>query len=146
MQDQLEAYTQNGKVCAEVAVINDSPTSAASLAQAGRAWSSHLPSASVSQAGTTVDFHACDPGAGWKPSTHVDDPYQALAVRSVMMYQLMTDGHLKPDAAGCASDQLMTTMGPQKLEAVEQIQDPNSPSIQELRSAVISAVASCVQS
>lgn len=143
MQDGFDAYDQNGRVCVDLAVLNDTQTSAASMVSAGRAWSSHLPSASVAQNGTTVDFHACDPGAGWKPSTHVPDPYQALAVRSVRMYQLMTDGHLGPDTASCATDVLMTNVGAQKLEAVEQVTDPNSPSIQQLRAALVSAVATC---
>jgi hypothetical protein len=143
MADQFVPYRQNGQVCVDLAVLDDSPTSAAALTQAARAWASHLTSASASESGKTVDFQACDPGPGWKPSTHVDDPYQALAVRSVLLYQLITDGHLPASAATCATDQLMTTIGPQKLQSAEQSSDPNSPADQQLRSALPSVVANC---
>jgi hypothetical protein len=141
--DKFVSYRQNGQVCVNVAVLDDSQTSAASLAGAGRAWASHLPSASVNQSGATVDFHACDPGARWKPSTHVADPYQALAVRSVLIYQLIIDGHLQSTRAACAADQLMTTMGPQKLQDAEQSSNANSPAVRQLGAALVGAVAGC---
>ncbi len=143
MQDQMVSYRQNGQVCVDLAVLNDTTTSATGLARAGKAWAGHLPSASVSQSGTTVDFHGCDPGPGWKPSVHVDDPYQAIAVRSVLLYQLMTAGHLSTTVATCAADQLMTTMGPRKLQDAEQSSDPTAPASQQLRSGVAAAVVSC---
>jgi len=142
-QDQMVAYSQNGTVCANIAVLNDSPDSAASLLQAARAWASHLSSASARQSGATVDFHACDPGPAWKPTTHVADPYQALAVRSVLMYQLITDAHVDTTKSVCAVDQLMTTMGPQKLQDAEQSTDPSSPAVQDLSAEVASALSSC---
>lgn len=142
-EDQWVAYTTDGRVCGDLAVLNDSPSSASTLLQAGRAWASHLPSAGVSQSGSTVYFHSCDPGAAWKPAPNVSDPYQALAVRSVVMYQLIADGHLKPSTASCASDQLLTSMGPDELEGAEQATDANSPDVLALRSAVRTAVQSC---
>ena len=142
-QDRFVVYRQNGQVCVDVAVLNDSQTSAASLAGVGRAWASHLPSASVNQSGTTVDFQACDPGAGWKPSTHVADPYQTLAARSVLIYQLITEGHLQSTTAACAADQLMTSMGTQKLQDAEQSANANSPAVQQLLAGLRAAVTSC---
>jgi hypothetical protein len=141
--DQYVPYRQNGRVCLDLAVGEDNATSAGSLLQAGRAWASHLPSASVSQSGTTINFQTCDPGARWKPSSHADDPYQDLAVRSVIMNQLITDGHLRPTTASCAANKLMIIMGPQNLQSAEQSLSPNSPAVQELRAAVVNAVASC---
>jgi hypothetical protein len=143
MGDQFVSYRQNGQVCVALSVLDDNPTSAAALTRAARAWASHLTSASASQSGKTVDFQACDPGPAWRPSTHVADPYQALAVRSVILYQLITDGQLPATAATCATDQLMTTIGPQKLQDAEQSSDPNSPADQTLRSALPRAVANC---
>jgi hypothetical protein len=61
--DQYVPYRQNGAVCLDLAVGEDNATSAGSLLRAGRAWASHLPSASVSQSGTTISFQTCDPGA-----------------------------------------------------------------------------------
>lgn len=142
-QDQMLAYTQDGKVCADITVLNDSPDSASSLLQAARAWASHLPAASATQSGPTVEFHACDPGPAWKTTAHVDDPYQALAVRSVLMYQLITDAHLGTTKAVCAADQVLTTMGPQELQTAEQSTDPGSPALQDLRGAVATAVSAC---
>jgi hypothetical protein len=141
--DQFDAYRQNGKVCVSIAVLNDGSDSAASLLQTGRVWASHLPSASVARSGSTVDFQACDPGATWKPAVRVDDPYQALAVRSVLMYQLMADGHLSPTKAVCTADEVMSTLGPQKLQDAEQSADPGTPAVQALGAAVGLGVASC---
>lgn len=141
--DQFVAYRVNGQLCVNVAVLNDSPDSASSLLQAGKAWAAHLPSAAVNGSGSTVNFHACDPGPSWKPSAQPDDPYQALAVRSVLMYQLMSDGHLSSTKAVCAADQVMTTLGPTKLESAEQSSDPGAPAVQALGVAVEGAVAGC---
>ena len=141
--DSFVSYRQDGRVCVDLSVLNDSAESATSLAQTGGDWASHLPSASVSRAGSTVNFHACDPGTGWKPSGSSDDPYQDLAVRSVVMYQLITDGNLDPLKASCAADQLMTSLGPQELQAAEQSSDPNSPPVQALAAGVGRAAAEC---
>ena len=141
--DQVIAYRQAGRVCVDIAVLNDGPDSASSLLQAGQAWESHLQSATVARSGATVDFHACDPGPSWKPSTKVDDPYQALAVRSVLMYQLMADGHLDSTKAVCAADEVMSTLGPKRLEDAEQSSDPNSPAVKALGDAVSGAAATC---
>jgi hypothetical protein len=130
-------------VCVDLAVGEDGATSAGSLLQIGRAWASHLPSASVSQSGTTVNFQTCDPGAGWKSSSRAEDPYQDLAVRSVIMNQLITDGHLRPTTANCAANKLMISVGPQNLLSAEQSSSPNSPAVQELRAAMINAVSTC---
>ncbi len=141
--DQSVPYRQNGRVCLDLAVGDDTATAARSLLQTGKAWASRLSSASVSQSGTTVNFQTCDPGSGWKPSNHPADPYQDLAVRSVVMNQLITDGHLHLTTASCAVNKLMITMGPQNLLSAEQSASPNSPAVQELRVALINAVASC---
>ena len=142
-QDRSVVYRQGGQVCISLSVLNDGPTSAGALSDAGRAWASHLPAASVSQSGMTVDFRACDPGSAWKAAVRVDDPYGALAVRSVLTYQLITDGRLDSTKATCASDQLMSTIGPQKLQGAEQSSDPNSPALQQLTAALPDAVAEC---
>ena len=141
--DQVIAYREADRVCVDIAVLNDSPDSASSLLQAGRAWQSHLQSATVVQSGTTVDFHACDPGPNWKPSAKLDDPYQALAVRSVLMYQLMSEGHLDSTKAVCAADEVLNTLGPKKLEEAEQSSDPNSPAVKALSTAISGAAATC---
>lgn len=141
--DNFVSYRQDGRVCVDLSVLNDSTDSAATLAQAGAGWASHLPSASVSRNGSTVNFHACDPGAGWKPSGSADDPYQDLAVRSIAMDQLITYGKLDPMKASCAADQLMTGLGPQRLQEAEQSSDPNSPAVQQLAAGVSRAVAEC---
>lgn len=141
--DRAIAYRQAGRVCVDIAVLNDGPDSASSLLQAGRAWESHLQSATVVQSGATVDFHACDPGPNWKPSAKPDDPYQALAVRSVLMFQLMSDGHVDSTKAVCAADEVMSTLGPKRLEDAEQSSDPNSPAVKALGEAVSGAAAAC---
>lgn len=142
-QDQWVPYTVNGKGCANLAVLTDAPASALALLQTGRTWASHLPSATVSQAGSIVYFHSCDPGVAWKPAQQVDDPYQALAVRSVLTYQLITDAHLNAPSSICAADQVETAVGAKGLEAAEQAADPNSPAVQSLRSELLQAVRSC---
>lgn len=142
-RDQIVPYRQNGQVCVEVAVLNDTPDSAASLAEAGNAWAKHLPSASVSQTGSTVDFQSCDPGAAWKPAPIGHDPYESLAVRSALIYQLITDGHLATPAAICSSDQVLTAIGPQALQDAEQSSDPRSPALQQFDAALKTAVRGC---
>lgn len=142
-QDRIVAYRQNGRVCADITVLNDSPDSATALLQSANAWASRIPSASARRSGPTVYLHACDPGPDWKPAASSADPYQALAVRSVLMYQLITDAHLDTAKSVCAADQLMTTMGPQRLQDAEQSTDPGSPAVQDLSAAVATAVSSC---
>ena len=143
MQDQILPYRLNGQVCVEVAVLNDSPSSAGSLADAGTGWAKQLPSASVTQSGTVVDFQACDPGPGWKPNATGQDPYDALALRSALIDQLIIDGHLDATKATCASDQVLTAIGPQALQDAEQSSDENSPAVQRLSSALKDAVPVC---
>src|SRR5262249_53289377 len=136
-------YRQNGHVCIDLAVLDDSPASAASLLQAGKAWAVHLPSASVTQSGATVDFLSCDPGAGWRPAAHIANPYDALAARSILMYDLLTDAHLGATTATCAASQILATIGPSELPKVLQSDDPTASELQALRSATTQAVAGC---
>jgi hypothetical protein len=142
-QDQYVPYRQNSRVCLDLAVGEDNATAAGSLLQAGKAWASHLPSASVSQSGTTVNFLSCDPGPGWKSSSQADDPYQDLAVRSAVINQLISNGHLRPTTASCAANKLLVSMGPQNLQSAVQSSSPDSAAVRELRAAVVTAVASC---
>ena len=143
MQDEFVPYRQNGRVCVSVAVVDDSPTSAASLAEAGNRWAKQLPAASVSQSGTTVNFQACDPGATWKPASTLQDPYEPLALRSALVYQLITDGHVNVTTATCTSDEVLLAIGPQGLQDAEQSSDENSPAVQRLSAALKSAIPSC---
>jgi hypothetical protein len=143
-QDQYQSYRQNGRVCVDVSVLTTGRAAAGALTQLGQQWAHHLPGASVSQSSDTVNFHSCDPGPSWKPATNIADPYQALAVRSQVTYQLLTDGDLQPTVASCAADQLMKTIGPQKLEEAEASTDSNAAAVKELQDEVKVSVTGCL--
>jgi hypothetical protein len=143
VQDAAVIYRQAGTVCVDVTVLNQSPADATVLEQAGSAWAKHLPAASATQSGATVHFQTCDPGPAWKPAAITGDPYQDLAAHSVLLFQLLTDGHLGAGPATCAADNVVATMGSGNLYQALQIDDPNSPSARQLESSVASAVRAC---
>ena len=143
--DASVVYRDRGTVCVDISVLADSPVDAATLGRAGAAWASRLPGATTRVAGKSVYFHSCDPGPDWKPApAAAEDPYQYLAAGSVVLYQLITAGHLSLPTASCATGAISRAMGPKDLAAALQTNDPSSPLATELERQVAVAVRACL--
>jgi hypothetical protein len=141
--DRFVAFAFDGRTCAALSVLTDNAGDAGALASAGSAWSGHIPGAAVTEAGLTVSFRTCDPGATWRPALTEEDSYRYLAARAGFIGSFISGDHFDADGATCVADELMVRLGPQQLLADSELTNPNSASGQTLQAVVRQAIPEC---
>jgi hypothetical protein len=141
--DRFVAFRFDGRTCAALSVLTDNAGDAGALASAGSAWSSHIPGATVTETGLTVNFRTCDPGLTWRPAQGVEDSYRYLAARAGFMASFISGYHIDADGATCVADELMLRLGPQQLLADSELTNPNSAAGRTLQVVIRQAVPEC---
>jgi hypothetical protein len=141
--DRFVAFTLDGRTCAALSVLTDNAGDAGALASAGSAWSSHIPGATVTEAGLTVNFRSCDPGATWRPAQAGQDSYRYLAARAGFIGSFISSDHLDADGATCVADELMVRLGPQQLLADAEVTNPNGAGGRTLQAVIRQAIPEC---
>jgi hypothetical protein len=141
--DRFVAFSFDGHTCAALSVLTDNAGDAGALASAGSAWSSHIPGATVTEAGLSVNFRTCDPGVNWRPAQGGEDSYRYLAARAGFIASFISGYHLDADGATCVADELMVRLGAQQLLSDSQLTNPNSASGQSLQAAIRQAIPEC---
>ncbi len=141
--DRFVAFASAGRTCAALSVLTDNAGDAGALASAGSAWSSHIPGATVTETGLTVNFRTCDPGPTWRPAQGGEDSYRFLAARAGFIASFISGDHFDADGATCVADELMVRLGPQQLLADSELTNPNSASGRTLQAVIRQAIPEC---
>jgi hypothetical protein len=141
--DRFVAFASDGRTCAALSVLTDNAGDAGALASAGSAWSSHIPGATVTETGLTVNFRTCDPGLTWRPAQGGEDSYRYLAARAGFIAGFLSGDHFDADGATCVADELLLRLGPQQLLADSQLTNPNTASGRTLQTVIRQAIPEC---
>jgi hypothetical protein len=119
------------------------PGGAANLTTAARRWAAPLPTASITQSGSTVQLRSCDPGtSGPRLPTIKPSAFTVLSARSELIDNLLMSG--APDFARgrCVADKVLSALS---AHAYAALLAPDLSPAQEsqIHRVVVQAVRQC---
>jgi hypothetical protein len=142
--DQATAYRYRGTTCLNLSVLTDDIADESALASTAKSCATHIPGASVSLAGLTVQLHSCDPGPSWRPSAQAgNDPFSGLATRAEWIDQLSVGSHMSPVVATCTAGRLITTIGIAEMAKLDNISKTTPAVAQQAFDDVSQAAVDC---